>query len=206
MSAFRYVPYTWPSEHNFHIWNANSQSFARAKVKLRWPPKEANSGRQFQSSSQSCTSVPVHCTNLIFSFSLVRLRKHSQPWKKCTDEILLGQFYIFQCLKGFVIAVWLKNCPNLSKDGKLTVKKVLHLVLSSSNFSIPLNKVSREFGNLFSWKYVSYNSVWLCWNIFEILKLISTLWGHVLFVFSIKKIFRKCKNSRARLKLTYKIA
>ena len=37
--------------------------------------------------------------------------------------MLLDQFYIFQCLKGFVIAVWPKNCPKLSKDGKLTVKK-----------------------------------------------------------------------------------
>ena len=30
------------SELNFHIWNANSQSFARAKVKPRWPPMEGN--------------------------------------------------------------------------------------------------------------------------------------------------------------------
>ena len=56
------------------------------------------------------------------------------------------------------------------------------------------------------WKYITCNSVWLCWNIFEILKLISTFWRHVLCVFSIRKIFRKCKNSRGRLKLIYKPA
>ena len=79
--------------------------------------------RQFQSSSLSCTSVPVIYTTLIFSFCLVRLRKHSQPWIKCTDKLLLDKFYMFECLKGFIIAVWLKNSPKLSKDGKLTVKK-----------------------------------------------------------------------------------
>ena len=77
----------------------------------------------------------------------VRLRKHSQPWKKCTDEILLD---MFEYLKGFVIAVWPKNCPKLSKDGKLTVKKDVHLVVFSSNFSRPFYRVSREFGYLFS--------------------------------------------------------
>ena len=46
--------------------------------------------------------------------------------------------------------MWPKNCPKLSKDGKLTVKKDVHLVLSSSNFSGPFYQVSREFGNLFS--------------------------------------------------------
>ena len=84
---------------------------------------EGNFGRQLQSSSRSCTSVPVLCTALIFSFCLVRFRKHSQPSRKCTDDILLDQFYIFVCLKGFVITMWPKNCPKLSKDGKLTVKK-----------------------------------------------------------------------------------
>ena len=93
------------------------------KVKPRWPTMEGSFGRRFQSSSRSCTSVSVLYATLIFSFCLVRLRKHSQPWKKCTDEILLDQFYIFECLKGFVIAVWPKNCPKLSKDGKLTVTK-----------------------------------------------------------------------------------
>ena len=48
-----------------------------------------NFGRQFQSSSRSCTSVPVPCTILMFSFCLVRHRKHCQPWKKCSDETLL---------------------------------------------------------------------------------------------------------------------
>ena len=75
------------------------------KVKPRWPPTEGNFERQFQSSSRSCTSVPVLYATLIFSFCLVRLRKHSQSWKKCTDELLLDQFYIFECLKGFIIAV-----------------------------------------------------------------------------------------------------
>ena len=93
------------------------------KVKPRWPPMEGNFRRQIQSSSLSCTSVPVLYATLIFSFCLVRLRKHSQSWKKCTDELLLDQFYIFECLKGFIITVSLKSCPKLSKDGKLTVTK-----------------------------------------------------------------------------------
>ena len=38
-------------------------------------------------SSRSCTSVPVIYTTIIFSFCLIRLRKHSQLWRKCTDEI-----------------------------------------------------------------------------------------------------------------------
>ena len=65
-------------------------------------------------------------------------------------EVLLDQFYIFECLKGFVIAVWPKNCSKFSKDGKLTEKRDVHLVLSSSNFSRPFYQVSREFSNLFS--------------------------------------------------------
>ena len=114
----------WPSELNCHVWNANSWSFARAtEVKSRWPPMEANFRLQFQSSSQSSMSVLALCTTLIFSFCLVRLRKHSQSWKKCSDEILLDQFYIIEYLKGFVIAVWPKKCTKLSEDGKLTVKK-----------------------------------------------------------------------------------
>ena len=86
------------------------------KVKPRWSPMDGNFVRQFQSSSRSCMSVPV------FS-CLVRLRKHPQPWKKCTEEILMDQIYVFECLKGFIIVVWPKNCPKLSKDGKLTVKE-----------------------------------------------------------------------------------
>ena len=120
------------------------------KVKPRWPPMDENFGRQFQSSSRSCTSIPVLCTTLICSFCLVRLRKHSRQWKNCTNEILLDQFYIFEYSKGSIIALWLKNCPKLSKDDKLTVKKDVHLVLSSSNFSGPFYQVSRQFGNLFS--------------------------------------------------------
>ena len=52
------------------------------KVKPRRPPMEENFERQFQSSSRSCTLVPVLCTTFTFSFCLVRLWKHSQPWKK----------------------------------------------------------------------------------------------------------------------------
>ena len=37
------------------------------KVKPRWPPMEENFGRQFQSSSRSCTSVPVLYATLIVS-------------------------------------------------------------------------------------------------------------------------------------------
>ena len=97
------------------------------KVKLRRPPMEGNFGRQFQSSSRSCTSVPVLCTILIFSFCLVRLRKHSQPWKKCLDKLPLDQFYVIEYLKGFIVVVWPKKCTKLSEDGKLTVKKGLAL-------------------------------------------------------------------------------
>ena len=133
---------------------------------------------------QFCTSVSVLYTLLMFSFCLVRLPKHSPPWKKYTDEILLEQFYIFECLKGFIIAVWPKDCPKLFKNGKLTVKKGVHLLVSSSNFSRPFYQVSRQFGNLFSWKYITCNSVQPCRNIFDILKVISIFWRHVLRVFS----------------------
>ena len=85
-------------------------------------PVEGNFAPQFQSSSRSCTSVPVLYTTLIFIFCLVRIRKHSQPWKKFSDEILRNRFYIFEYLKGFIIAGWPKKCIKLSKDGKLTVK------------------------------------------------------------------------------------
>ena len=85
------------------------------KVKPRWPPIEGNFGRQFQSSSRSCTSVPVLCTTLIFSFCLVRLRKHSQPWKRCSDEILQHQFYIIECLKGLLLPCGLRSVLNCQK-------------------------------------------------------------------------------------------
>ena len=87
---------------------------------------QGNFGRRLQSSSRSCTSIPVLCTTLIFSLCLVQLRKHFQPRKKCSDEILLDQFYIIEYLKGSVIAVWPKKCTKLSEDGKLTVKKDMH--------------------------------------------------------------------------------
>ena len=73
--------------------------------------------------------------------------------------MLLDQLYIFECLKGFVIAVWPKNCPKLSKDGKLKVNKEVHSDVSSSNFSGPFYEVSCEFSNLFSRKYITCNSV-----------------------------------------------
>ena len=96
---------------------------AGQKEKPRWPPMEGNFVGQFHSSSRTCTSVLVVCTTLMFSFRLGRLRKHSQPWKKRSEEILLDQFCIFEYLKGFSIAVWYKKCAKLSKDGKLTVKR-----------------------------------------------------------------------------------
>ena len=96
---------------------------AGQKVKPRWPPIEVDFVRQFRSCSRSCTSVPVVYTILIFSLCLARLRKHSQPWKKCSDEILLDQFYIFEYFKRFIIAMWPKHRPKLSKNGKLRVKR-----------------------------------------------------------------------------------
>ena len=122
-----FVNYVYHNELNFHVWNANLQSFARTKSEAKTAAHGENVVRQFQSSLRSCTSVPVLCTTLIFSFCLVRLRKHSQPWKKCLDKILLDQFYIIEYSKGFIIAVWPKKCTKLSEDGKLTVKKGLAL-------------------------------------------------------------------------------
>ena len=66
----------------------------------------------------------------MFSFCLARLRKHTQPREKCTDEILLQLFYIIEYLKGLTIAVWPKKCAKLSKDGELMLKKDVHLLLS----------------------------------------------------------------------------
>ena len=96
---------------------------AGQKVKPRWPPMEGNFVRQFQSTSRSCTSIPILCTTLVFNFCLVRLQKHSQWWKMCSYEILVGQFYIVEHLKGFFVAVWPKKCAELSKGGKLTVTR-----------------------------------------------------------------------------------
>ena len=42
--------------------------------------------------------------------------------KKCSDLILLYQFYTDGYLKVFIIAVWPKKCAILSKGGKRTVK------------------------------------------------------------------------------------
>ena len=43
------------------------------------------------------------------------------------------------------MTMWSKNCPKLSEDGKLTVKKD---VVSSSNFLAPFYQVSRQFSIL----------------------------------------------------------
>ena len=64
--------------------------------------------------------------------------------------MLLDQFYIFELLKGFTIAVWPMNSYKLSEDGKLAGKKDVHLVVCQSNFSWSFYQVSRQFGNLFS--------------------------------------------------------
>ena len=94
-------------------------------VKPKWPPKEGNFVRQFQSSSRSCTSVPVHNTALVHYtvfvwFGFENIHNHG---KSVQDEILLGQFYIIECSKGFKNVVWPKKCAKLSKHGKLTVKR-----------------------------------------------------------------------------------
>ena len=106
------------------------------RVKPRWRPMEGNFGRQFQSSTMSCqyiSSSSLHDFN--FQFLLGSATKTFTTMKKYTDEKLLDQFYIFECLKRLVFAVWPKNCSKLSKDGKLMVKKDVHLVVSASNFS-----------------------------------------------------------------------
>ena len=82
---------------------------------------EGNFVYQFQSSLRSCTSVPVLYTTIIFSFTLVRLQKQSQPWKK-SDEILQDQFHINDHLKVFTTAVCPKKRAKFSKGGKLKVK------------------------------------------------------------------------------------
>ena len=74
-----------------------------------------------------CVSVSVlfavfYGSSIILSFTLVRLLKQSQPWKKCSDEILLDQFYINDHLKVFITAVCPKKGAKLSKGGELTVK------------------------------------------------------------------------------------
>ena len=55
-------------ELSFHIWNANSQSFARTKSEAKMAAHTENFGRQFQSFSRTCTLVPVLYTTLIFRF------------------------------------------------------------------------------------------------------------------------------------------
>ena len=69
------------------------------KVKPRSPLMEGNFVHEFQSSSQSCTSVPLLYTTLIFSFYLVRLRKHSPPWKKVLRQNVIGPVLHIQVFK-----------------------------------------------------------------------------------------------------------
>ena len=81
---------------------------------------------------------------------LVRLRKHSQPWKKVHRRNITGPVLHIRMIKRIHYWRGPKTSPKLSKDGKLTVKKDEHLVVSSSNFSRPFYHVSYQFGNLFS--------------------------------------------------------
>ena len=80
------------------------------KVKPRWPPIEGNFVRQFQSFTRLQSSVFVW-------FGFESIHNHG---KKCSDDILLDQFYINGYFKVFIIAVWPKKCAKLSKGGKLT--------------------------------------------------------------------------------------
>ena len=55
----------------------------------------------------------------------------------------MDQINIIEYLEEIIIAMWRKKCAKLSEDGKLTVKKDVHLVVYSSNFSRPLSQVYR---------------------------------------------------------------
>ena len=96
---------------------------AGQKVKSRWPPVEGNFVRQFQSSSRSCTSVPVLYTTSVISFCLVRLQNISYLGKSVQNKILLDQFYTVKYSKEFKNALLPKKCAKLSIHGKLTVKR-----------------------------------------------------------------------------------
>ena len=95
----------------------------RQPVKPRWPPMESNFLRQFQSSSRSCTSVPVLYMTSVIGFYWVRLQNIPNHRKSVQDEILLDQFCIIKYLKEFKNALWPKKCAKLSKHGKVTVKR-----------------------------------------------------------------------------------
>ena len=97
-----------------------SSHLSGQKVKPRWLPMEGNFVLKFESSSRSCTSVPALYTFLIFSLCLVRPRKHLQPWKKCSDEILLDLFYIFEYLKNELLPYGLRSALNYLKRGRFT--------------------------------------------------------------------------------------
>ena len=76
-----------------------SSHLTRQEVKPRSPLMEGNFVHEFQSSSQSCTSVPLLYTTLIFSFYLVRLRKHLPPWKKVLTQNVIGPVLHIQVFK-----------------------------------------------------------------------------------------------------------
>ena len=86
--------------------HTNSQSFARAKSEA----KMAAHGGKFWTSVSVLFAVlyvsssPLRDFNLQFLFGSTS--KTFTTTEKCTDELLLDQFYIFQCLKGFIIVVW----------------------------------------------------------------------------------------------------
>ena len=79
--------------------------------------------RQFQSSSRSCTSVPVLYTTSVISFCLVWYQNIPNRGKNVQDKILLDEFYIIEYSKGCKNALWPKMCFKLSKHGKLRGKK-----------------------------------------------------------------------------------
>ena len=146
----------WPrdatSELNFHIWNANSQSFARAKNEA----KMAAHGGKFWTSVSVLFAVLHVSSSPLHDFNFQLLFGSSSKTFTTTEKVKrrnITEPVLHIRLKRFVIIVWPKNCPKLCKDDKLTVKKDVHLVVSSSNFSGPFYQVSRQFSNLFSWKY-----------------------------------------------------
>ena len=109
---------TCPLNSVYGDWKANSPSLAGEKVKLRWPLLKGDTVGHCQFPTWSCTSVPVLYTAFYSSFSLVRLRKHSQFRKKCSEEIIMDEFCPIEHLKGFTSALWPNKFAKLSKDDK----------------------------------------------------------------------------------------
>ena len=94
------------------------------------------------------SSSPLHDFNFQFLFGSPSNKfttTEKLHRKNITGQLI--QIRVFKKIR--YIAVWFKNFRRLSKDGKQTVKKDVHRVLSSSNFSGPFYQVSRQFGNLF---------------------------------------------------------